>query len=590
LVQSRPAAAEVPRVRVLPAMSLAPAADPAPREVFLDRGIPASTDFTMELRLGDLHISPTSEASGVVYVWPSNEQPCKDGFPYSGKKQSYARAMILLGTGADRSLVANLPALQIGQNFCIHIDVHAAISEPELGFVARSAAKSLVSLALKESCQLTASNFAGALSVPLKRLFGNDVGIQKAAEFALAHYGSTHAQRCTEATNASTKLKGDEDGWKKLQKSVQQRLAKLRGYSGLPDRIGEPLVILANGTPSSPSQLITPKTAPDAVREAAMWLEQHAMSGTVAFARWSELLKAFASDMEKAGGDARKQRDAFTRSSSRAKELRQAQLAPLAFWNGTELMALKDLVPSESVISQLATLENFGLLKSTDTKPLRDKLREYVDADAQCSMAAKTVATDTLASKTADQAFEDGLYASMTQDDVRQRISVAVSDLTLANLAGQNSTPNTGNYASVDLGITIAAATGGTSMEFWILPTVGLNLYGTSVDRTIPLSQLTGTTWQQVRQRVGLTVGTSLTAPGLPGRKVNKPIGFGNYPFVGIGVRLTQYLRINGGLTFYDLSDVNPASAGRSLRVAPFLGTSLDADVVEMLTKVVKSP
>jgi hypothetical protein len=116
------------------------------------------------------------------------------------------------------------------------------------------------------------------------------------------------------------------------------------------------------------------------------------------------------------------------------------------------------------------------------------------------------------------------------------------------------------------------------------MPYIGLNLYFIQVDRTIPVDELTGTAWQQFRQRFALTIGTTLTAPGLNGRTVNKPLGVGNYPLVAIGVRMTPYVRAAGGVVVYDLADKNPASAGHSLRPAPFVALSLDADIVKLFT------
>jgi hypothetical protein len=104
------------------------------------------------------------------------------------------------------------------------------------------------------------------------------------------------------------------------------------------------------------------------------------------------------------------------------------------------------------------------------------------------------------------------------------------------------------------------------------------------VDRTIDLRDLTGTFWNQVRQRVSLTIGITLSTPSIAGRTLSAPL-LSHYPIAALGVRLTNYTRVTAGAVFYKIGDANPASAATSLTVAPFVGAALDVDIIHLLTQ-----
>src|SRR5262249_55140214 len=150
--------------------------------------------------------------------------------------------------------------------------------------------------------------------------------------------------------------------------------------------------------------------------------------------------------------------------------------------------------------------------------------------------------------------------------------------------AGEGTTPSAANFASVDVGALLAFPSGGTASDQWFIPYLGLNLYLTAVDRTVPLTELTGGTWMKVRQRLSLTIGMTLAQPSLTGRTVTPPFA-GHFPIAAVGARLTQFTRLLGGVVFYQIDDANPASARHQLVVAPFAGASLDIDVVHLLTQ-----
>jgi hypothetical protein len=184
--------------------------------------------------------------------------------------------------------------------------------------------------------------------------------------------------------------------------------------------------------------------------------------------------------------------------------------------------------------------------------------------------------------------FEKALTAAFSTKQVHQSITLAFSAASVTARAGSGKTPDKANYASVDIGLLGAIPNGGVKLDAWALPYVGLNIYFIPVDRTIAATDLTGTAGEQFRQRVSLVIGTTLSSPSISGRAITKPLGVGNYPVVGAGVRLSQYLHLTGALVFYNLNDKNPASAGTTLHAAPAVGLGIDADIMQAFMTLVK--
>lgn len=183
------------------------------------------------------------------------------------------------------------------------------------------------------------------------------------------------------------------------------------------------------------------------------------------------------------------------------------------------------------------------------------------------------------------QAFEAALPGMFTEA-VRTSIVVSVMNIDLSSLAGHGATPSAANFGSIDAGAFVAFPSGGTqsATDIWLVPYLGLNLYSAAVDRTIELSQLTGSWLDRARQRVSLTIGVTLSAPSLAGRTLSAPF-LGRYPLVALGLRTSSYSRITAGAVIYDLADANPASAAHELRAAPFVGAALDIDLIHLLTQ-----
>jgi hypothetical protein len=171
----------------------------------------------------------------------------------------------------------------------------------------------------------------------------------------------------------------------------------------------------------------------------------------------------------------------------------------------------------------------------------------------------------------------------MQSAGVVDSISVDVHSNPISTKVGVTNIPSAINYASVDAGAVFALPSGrvsGTSFEPWLVPYLGLNLYFVPVERVVPLDQLVGCT---LLQRLSLTLGKPLSDPKVPGRTTaSKPLG--NYILTALGFRLNSYMRVTGGTLIYALESQNPASAAETWYLAPFVGGSLDWDIIHMFT------
>ncbi|HET9955120.1 MAG TPA: hypothetical protein VFQ61_11485 [Polyangiaceae bacterium] len=107
----------------------------------------------------------------------------------------------------------------------------------------------------------------------------------------------------------------------------------------------------------------------------------------------------------------------------------------------------------------------------------------------------------------------------------------------------------------------------------------GLNFYLTELDKSEPL-HITDWRGRDWARRFAIAAGITLTDPssmedyGLDGVIGARMLMFGG------GLRLTDYVRLNGGGLLYTQRDPNPLSDSARLKVAPYMSASLDVDVI----------
>jgi hypothetical protein len=197
---------------------------------------------------------------------------------------------------------------------------------------------------------------------------------------------------------------------------------------------------------------------------------------------------------------------------------------------------------------------------------------------AQAAQAAQNVSAAQANLSIARAALLASLSAGL--QSLRLEVGDATPSIRVDTRAGEGTLPDAGNYVSLDTGVALAYPAVGGGRDAWVFPYVGINLYAVPVERKVPLESLVG----GALQRLSLTVGFTLTAPPISGRGVQSVI-FDRYPMVALGVRIATYVRFTIGSAFYKLNSRDPASTQVVFGAAPFIGLSLDADLVSIVKK-----
>lgn len=207
-----------------------------------------------------------------------------------------------------------------------------------------------------------------------------------------------------------------------------------------------------------------------------------------------------------------------------------------------------------------------------------EAIRELADAEAAVTKARAD--NDRLAA--AIPALESGgpivatLQSALTSSAVRGLLREAITyDVTAATSKPTDDkaswwTPTAG--ALVGLPILVEGGAGVGSP--WLTAYGGVTIYPRRIDRVIDLDDQIGPS-----QRVGLTVGALLTSPELRGADIAGPPRVPLIPYVGVGVRVTQFLRVDAGAVIFTAADRNPVIEHRDFGVALSVGASIDADV-----------
>lgn len=131
-------------------------------------------------------------------------------------------------------------------------------------------------------------------------------------------------------------------------------------------------------------------------------------------------------------------------------------------------------------------------------------------------------------------------------------------------------------YVSADVGIAMPVFNGG---GVDLAPFVGVNFYFTGVDKDVPLRED-----DTFLKRFSLMGGITLT-PVRDNKNTVEGIVNGNALLAGGGFRMTDYLRLGGGLVFLRQSDENPVATGtKHVRVTGYGAVSIDVDVAGIVT------
>lgn len=257
----------------------------------------------------------------------------------------------------------------------------------------------------------------------------------------------------------------------------------------------------------------------------------------------------------------------------------------------------------------LRYIETAGVLSAEKiTEELRRRMQEalrraYPGADVALRAAVESVMGDLLDTDKIEKyraaaalakrtgAAEDETAKAKARDELREKIDAATKSLksigevhireraSLSSRPGAGETPNAGNYAAVDAGVVLSFPTAADELRPWLLPYFGVNLYFTPVDRKIAVGDLVGNPFWQ---RFSVTLGVSLAQPSLPDR-TTRGIVFDRYPILALGWRFTHFVRGTAGAALFEIADRNPTSSDFHLAAAPFVGASLDIDVIHLI-------
>lgn len=573
---------DTPVVNVVP---FAAARADGAENLLLDRQLPASREFLFRLPMP----KDVDDASAALLIWPEAESPTACAAPPQGDaRQFYTLGMVLRGTDAGRYLEAKVPPLQVGQPFCFQVKPQLAMSSAQLQAVAESAATALLTQ-LKGGASCFDGTSLPAFEQALKgsvEALGLSIGeVSTAALLALNRYIVNETDQCRRFSVSFPLLRPLSEQRVNLELGVSAQEAKLSGLpSNLPP-LSSPLVMTAAGQVVPATDLLVLGSSDQVLQDAANQLRgrQNGIAG------WGPVLLAWADALELLGRAAPdKKQETLT---SLRKQVQEGQLpAPPTFelWDGTAFVPpaafLKRRSPDSERLAKgtVARIPDDPKSETAETRKAwlttldslvraRDGLRQ-----AEASYQSREEETQQAAS-----ALRTVLTAAFSADDVRKQLRIQVRTVTAGLKAGSGETPSQANYASVDLGAVLAF----TKYDTWFLPYVGLNVYLVPVDRTVAPSQLTGTWANRVLwQRLSVTIGVSLSAPTTPGLGIEAPF-LSRYPLAALGYRIGTYSRGVAGVVFYKQQDANPLSGNKELKAAPFVGASLDIDLVHLLSK-----
>jgi len=591
-------------------------------ELLVDRAIPAGVPFTVQL--------PVDEPGQVVAtfeVWPLEDaKVC--GQPNMGSPQYQKLGMSPGNKINDQNyVVANVSKLQIDTVYCYRVTGTTLLAKPVLREIATTAAQEMVKALEKRVAEVAPTESPGTIcsdmitySVFKKELRSSldkknfDADEESAAKLASAYWiGGNKGDKA-----------GDKDGVDGPRTCVDY-VDSLRGtettdivdseVKAIRDALGKPAhrEIRDPGPPRIPfsagAELI-PVDSESCLDEANIDTcigHLVAQSGKQKYPANRDWIEKWITALRTVK---------LAKPELRVEELKKARPLPAVadgarpyfelyrkaqkeFWAFPDYIdqltkGQTPIIEIDDAVAQLTAYEVRTKINVTATKQLlvglnsKLKLQTKAKGEHADKLVKRAAKKDTLTSAIAGAMMGPEEDDKAANKGVRSFLRVKFGFRPGQGQGGHYETPTPKNYASVDVGVLAAAPFRG-GVDPWIIPYVGLNLYFGSVDRDIPFDAMVGNSWQRLRQRISLTLGTTLTKPSVANRRT-EGVFLGSYPLVSLGFRTTHYTRMGIGALFYRLGDVNPASTDLTLRAAPFISFSLDLDIYSAYTKTFPGP
>lgn len=574
--------------------------------------LPAGEAF--QVRIAAPESAERMVSGGSLEIWPGDHGACDRSSRPSGDRQHYFIALRASGTGAERVLSGEVPVLQLGTHYCFELVRAALLNDTELTALTQATAPRIAAaLGAAPQCQFTDGASWQRARSTVERALHDSIGqilpqgsiareLNDATRTIVASYVANGAEACRalSATQANAKAKGDAAAHQlKARDDARAQLAK-PGPALPSPRAGHVVVGLPNNPTYVSLRTIAASGSPAQLTEATARLDALAARFPALRAdaeRWRALLSRAA---KLAPAERKKEATALPLPAFPAvlwdvATSPPAPVGPEAFAAapppgppttppppGDAAAAFKARL--DSAVKQLDALKaqvgeaGAGPIETWRTAILRFETAEQGLTDA---VARKNAADDALRKAEEDhgKAIDGAMHATAVREDLRFAIRASFADT-----PGSGVTPAAGYFVAVDAGVAVALPMVAAASKPWLAPYLGLNFYLQPVDRRIPLRALAGDRWAHTLQRASLTVGTTVTAPGIPGRATDTLV-FGAYPLAAVGWRLTSYTRVSLGSMWFRVSKANPASTRKELAWAPFLGVSVDADVLSLIPK-----
>jgi len=235
------------------------------------------------------------------------------------------------------------------------------------------------------------------------------------------------------------------------------------------------------------------------------------------------------------------------------------------------LLASKLTADDGSPRPSIAPLVTAGRLSPADLTELV-KMGQPTGLVGSAERALKRASGDLQSDSGVQGALDDrtralGVAAKTYRARVENKIVVAGS--TTGGFATQSN-----NYISADTGVACAPELSTCSVY------VGTNIYLRPINKAAPLKQF-GNFFQTLNRRTSFTLG--LTVKGIGDNTTREDLFSSQSLVAGIGVRITNSVRLTAGSLVFKKLSPNPLSTDKKLTTTYFLSLSFDIDVVPTL-------
>ncbi|MCB9796757.1 MAG: hypothetical protein H6741_29000 [Alphaproteobacteria bacterium] len=547
------------------------------RAAQLDGALPAGESFNL-----DIPVPEGLEASGTLSVWPRTGDVCPERMPTQGPQRQVLGMSVATSEHGDRVLRARVAPLQVTQAYCLRIEPRMTLSGDALDSFAAVVADEIVHAASLPQARCPSVEEPEPVSAALEAAArATGLGDGEAVDTALTREALLAAQRlggrsaCDAVREQRIRAEQAFVDLNQLEEARQQALHTLGSLPNLPAPPSP--YVLVDGRLVQVGALLLESPEDPELEQAAAQLRSCDLAIAPSCVAWAKRLEGVIGST----------------GSTRSRTMDQARRESLA-------------APPELNLYVSGGLRSLSALRSGavpfDPNDLALQLEQLAATGADGGQAAPWLTTLRRLDRITDRIAptREGLETaraslSANQDQLRSlwvnavktggvagRLIVDLGQISLGRVSSTGSTQGGVNYVTPVGGAAVALPSDGAKRSAWAAPYLGINIYSLPAERVIPLNDLAS---QQLRQRVSLTVGALIDPNGPPMEGYSVQPAFRNaYPLVAGNVRLMRHIGLTGGAVWVRVEDPNPASASTTLLAVPFVGATLDVDVIKLLT------